>query len=127
MVRKVRRPPIVELEIPDPLQEWYSDGTGALWSVARLVDYTKDLPVFDCPLAALDLGACVWNGSDMMSLAFHWVKVNMADLSKPIIIAWDGGVADGRHRIIKALTLGKRTVKAVRMQERIIPDRTAEE
>lgn len=80
-----------------------------------LIDDTKHLKSFDAPIAALDLSYEIWKGQDMFGLANHCKKVNAADLSKPIILAWNGEVADGRHRIIKAVMLGKRTIKAVRM------------
>lgn len=109
-----KQPPIVPVNEAEPLQDFYDDGS-ARWSVARLIDDCKDLEPFDAPLAALDLSHVIWEGADMTSLAFHCKKVNASDLKKPIIIAWDGNIADGRHRIIKSLMLGKRTIKAVRM------------
>ncbi len=85
------------------------------YSCARLFDLAKSLPVFDCPLAALDLTSMPMKESDMIEVAWHCKKVNDADLSYPIIMFKDGGIADGRHRIIKALMLGKETIKAVRL------------
>lgn len=51
----------------------------------------------------------------MHGLAWHVRRVKDADLDKPILLDWEGGIADGRHRVIKALVLGKRTIKARRM------------
>lgn len=112
---KQTKPPKVEFNRVDPLQDYYSDGKGNLYSVARLVDDTKHLPVFDCPLAALDLSGAIWEGCNMHGLAWHVRRVKDADLDKPILLDWEGGIADGRHRVIKALVLGKRTIKARRM------------
>jgi hypothetical protein len=109
----------------DPLQDYYNDGLGNSWSVARLVDAAKDLEPFDMPIAGIDLDAQIWEGSNMFMLAFHVKKVNEADLSSPIILDWNGSVADGRHRIIKAIIQGKRTIKAVRLQHKLEPDREA--
>lgn len=117
--------PIVDIRPSDPLQDYFGDGLGNRWNVARLIDVTKNEPVFLIPLAGMDLSACIWRDSDFMLLAHHVKAVNDADLSKPIIIAWDGSIADGRHRIIKALTLGNRTIKAVRMTWRPTPCREA--
>ena len=111
----MKKPPKVPLARIEPLQDRYSDGKGDSWGVARLIADTKHLKPFDAPLASLDLSREIWQGNNMMDLAFHCKKVAKADLSKPIIIAWDGSIADGRHRIIKALVEGKRTIKAVRM------------
>ena|SRR3990167_1039277 len=109
----------------DPLQDYYNDGLGNSWSVARLVDAAKELEPFDMPIAGIDLDAKIWEGSNMFMLAFHVKKVNEADLSSPIILDWNGSVADGRHRIIKAIIQGKRTIKAVRLQHKLEPDREA--
>lgn len=120
------RPPKVKFGRPDPLQDYYADGTGNLYGVARLIDATKHLPVFDCPLAALDLSGEIWRGCDMHALAWHVKRVNDADLSKPILLDWRGAIADGRHRVIKALSLGKRTIKARRMMWKPEPCATEE-
>jgi hypothetical protein len=109
------KPPKVEFRRIDALQDYYSDRDGNQYSVAKLVDDTKHLKPFDAPLASLDLSNRIWEGCDMFDLAFHCLKVKKADLNKPIIIGWDGCIADGRHRVIKALIEGKRTIKAVRM------------
>lgn len=117
-------PPEVKFADTEPLQNFYDDGTGAQWSVAALLDDAKDLPVFDCPLAAIDLSGAIWSGADMFNLAFHVKRVMEADLEAPILLDWRGCIADGRHRVIKALALGKRTVPARRMTWRPNPCRT---
>lgn len=118
--------PVIEFNKVEPLQDYYTDGEHE-WSVARLVDEAKDLKPFDCPLAALDISHQVWAGASMYLLAFHCKKVMEANLKYPIIIAWDGSIADGRHRIIKALIEGKKTIKAVRFTWRVEPDRKADQ
>lgn len=109
------KPPKIRFGRIEPLQDYYKDGDGNLYSVAKLIDDTKHLKPFDAPVAGLDISGRIWSGCDMFDLAWHCNKVNKADLTKPIIIAWDGAIADGRHRIIKAIIQGKRTIKAVRM------------
>lgn len=118
-------PPPVKLRDSEPLQDYFQDTEGNRYAVARLLDDAKDLPVFDVPLAALDLTGEIWNGADMTLLAFHVRKCMNADLSCPILIAWDGSIADGRHRILKAIALGKRTLPARRMHWRPEPDKPA--
>lgn len=112
---KGNKVPKVALSQAYPLQDYYSDGEGNEYSVARLLDGADDLPVFDCPLAALDLSGEIWQGSNMHSLAWHVRKVLSANLDAPILLDWNGRIADGRHRVIKALAQGKRTIKAKRM------------
>ncbi len=101
------------------------DVDGNRYAVARLVDDAKALPVFEVPLAAIDLTGEIWKGANMKMLAFHVRSCMKADLTYPILIAWDGSVADGRHRIIKALATGKRTILARRMHWRPEPDKEA--
>lgn len=98
-----------------PLEGYYNDGHGNLYSVARLIDMCKDLEPFDVPLQAFDLSAQIWQNYSIFDLAFHIKAVNEADLSYPIILDWNGSIADGRHRLIKALVLGHSTIKCVRM------------
>lgn len=117
------QPPKVEFASIDPLQDYYDDG-GDHYSVARLLDATKNLPVFDCPLAALNLDHEIWKDCNMHYLAWHVKKVMRADLKIPILLDWNGCVADGRHRIIKALALGRRTIPARRMTWKAVPDHT---
>lgn len=109
------RPPKVKFRDADPLQDYYSDRNGDLYSVAKLIDETKHLKPFEVPIASLDLSARIWDECNIFALAFHCKRVNDADLRKPIILDWNGGIADGRHRLIKSIIKGKKTIKAVRM------------
>lgn len=97
------------------MQDYYCDGKGGLYSVAKLVDDAKHLPVFDVPLVALDLSHRIWHEADMLSLARHVKRCMEADLDCPVLLDWTGSIADGRHRVLKAIALGKRTIKARRM------------
>jgi hypothetical protein len=122
----VELPPKVTFRKIDPLQDYYVDRDGNYYSVARLLDYSKDLPVFEVPLAALQLNSCPWDGESMYSLAFHVKKCMEADLKCPILLDWHGAIADGRHRVLKALAKGKRTILARRMTWKPDPDRKGE-
>ncbi len=52
----------------------------------------------------------------------HMRLVQAADLAYPIILAADGSVMDGMHRIAKALLLGDTHILAVRFQLTPEPD-----
>lgn len=108
-------PPLIEFKNADPLQDYYSDGMGGFWSVAKLIDDAKHLPIFDCPIACVDISQAVWDGESILGLAFHCKRVMDADTNEPILLDWHGRVADGRHRIMKAIIDGKATIKARRM------------
>lgn len=89
------------------------------WSVPRLFHLAKDLPVFNAPLNCLS----VWKKYDvtMREFVMHMKAVQDADLDYPIILDEDGEIMDGRHRIMKAMLLGHKTIKAVRFEENPSP------
>lgn len=120
------KPPKIKFNKHEPLQDYFTDGTGAFWSVAKLQEDAKDLEVFDCPLASLDLSSQIWDGAPIIELASHCKRVIDADLDCPILLDWHGLIADGRHRVIKAVIKGHRTIKARRMTWRPDPCRKEE-
>lgn len=107
------------------IKSWhgYKDQTSQLgrhyWSVARLIQLSRDLPVFDAPIDCLS----VWKKYDltMRELVMHMNAVQNSDLDFPIILDEDGEIMDGRHRIMKAMMLGHKTIKAVRFDENPTP------
>ena len=90
------------------------DGVKCVWVVKGLIDYARDLPVFEIPMAGLN----IYNLYPKISCTADWLShlqaVMRSDLSYPIILDMDGYVMDGRHRIAKAILDGHRTIKAVR-------------
>src|SRR5690606_13666424 len=119
----MKRPPAVAMRSDDenPLDGFYSltyGGKRYRWAVPRLIEIAKDLPVFDCPLAALNLSYTLWTGQTILEIADHVARVMKADLRFPIILDCEGQIAHGRHRIIKALVEGRSTIKAVRLTYR---------
>lgn len=89
------------------------------WSVARLFELSRDLPVMEIPLDHLNIFAKY--DLTLREMVMHFKAVNKADLDKPIILDEDGEIMDGRHRIMKALLTGVETIKAVRFDENPSP------
>lgn len=90
------------------------------WHAACLFELSKDLPVMKIPLEHINM----YNKYESMTLrelAGHIVAVEKADLKYPIILDEDGEIMDGRHRLLKAIIKGKRTIKAVRFLENPSP------
>ena len=86
------------------------------FSVARLVELSKNFKIMTIPLDHLN----VYNKYEDLTLremAMHINAVNNADLKYPIILDEDGEIMDGRHRIIKAIINGEKTIKAVRFDK----------
>lgn len=126
MAKKRAAPPVVRFRDIDPLQDYYH-ARGEWFSVARLIDETKHLEPFDCPLASLNLSDITWDNHTLYGIAFQVHKVFECDLKYPIILDWDGQIADGRHRVIKALAYKHSTIKAVRMDWKPTPDKVDSE
>jgi hypothetical protein len=91
-----------------------------MWSVPRLFELARDLPVLTVPLDHLD----VWYKYDALTLrdmVMHMVAIQGADLTMPILLDEDGQLMDGRHRLMKAMLLGLPTILAVRFEENPSP------
>ena len=92
------------------------------WSVARLITLSKDLKVFKIPLNHLNV-YYTYEKLTLREMVMHMKAVNEADLKYPIILDEDGDVMDGRHRIMKAIKTGKKSIKAVRFDRNPDPCR----
>lgn len=98
------------------------------WDVDRLVELSRSFPVRAVPLGDIreldevkvidnDGHPITWRG-----FVHHAAIMNAADLAYPIILAADGAVMDGRHRIAKALLEGRATIDVVQFTEDPLPD-----
>jgi hypothetical protein len=56
------------------------------------------------------------------SVVEHALLIAEVDLSFPIILAFDGRVMDGMHRVARSLMDGNLTIHAVQFEKRIEPD-----
>lgn len=92
------------------------------WRIGDLQELVKDEPVFDLPLAHIDLGGHEFTPDEgLVGFARHMKHVLDSDLSFPIILDEWGSPIDGRHRIVKALLEGHETIKAVRVPQGSTP------
>ena len=96
------------------------------WDVDRLVELSRDFPRRQVPLAGLRELDEPWSGDDerqtWRAMIDHIRLINEADLSFPIILAANGEVMDGRHRIAKAALEGRDTIAAVQFEIDPPPD-----
>ena len=96
------------------------------WDVDRLVALTRDFPRRRVPLAELRELDEPWSGDDEQqtwrAMIEHMRLIQEADLSFPIILAANGDVMDGRHRIAKAALEGRETIDAVQFTNDPPPD-----
>lgn len=97
-----------------------------LWSVPRLFELSRALPVMDVPLAHLNVNY-TYSKITLREMVMHMRAVQEADLDYPIILDEDGELMDGRHRIMRAILDGRETIKAVRFTENPAPCRVNDE
>lgn len=118
MKEKTQQPPKVKLPGLDLSENCYIVN-GNKYDVPTLIQFCQEKKYrsFDMPLAGICFENLPFNISNFLSFCNHIKRVNNTNLDYPIIIDNYGYVADGWHRIAKAILLGKRTIKAVRMEE----------
>jgi hypothetical protein len=104
-----------------------SDRGYRAWDVDRLVALTRDFPLIQVALSDIceldeafpsdEKGVVTWR-----NVVGHMALIEAADPSFPIILAANGQVMDGRHRIAKAVLAGKTIIGAVQFTNDPEPD-----
>src|SRR6476620_348539 len=97
------------------------------WDVDRLVALSREFPRRQVALSDLreldeafpadEKGVVTWR-----NVVGHMALIEAADPSYPIILAANGEVMDGRHRIAKAMLAGKATIESVQFTRDPEPD-----
>lgn len=97
------------------------DGT---WKAQTLYDFAKakGYPVEDMPLWCVNLSAEAFESSNLKDFIFQCKRVNKCSLEYPIILDDMGVIADGYHRVCKAILDGKKVIKAIRLLKMPAPD-----
>lgn len=91
---------------------------GYSWNALTLIEASKGLEIFEIPLAGINLDVNVWSGLDSVhGFLHHSTRVKETNLDFPIILTDKGRIADGYHRICKAILEGRETIKAVRLEK----------
>ena len=78
------------------------------------------------PLWNIDLTVEPFECSQLHSFIFQCKRVRDCSLDYPIILDEVGQIADGYHRLCKAILEGRKTIKAIRLLEMPAPDRIEE-
>lgn len=114
--------PIIEIINNGHKDGKYVDANHLAWNVTRLIEHSKDLPVFQIPLAGINLGQDIFpEAPSAMKLAVHVKRAMEADLSCPILLDPNGFIMDGWHRVVKALVTGQPTLPARRFTPETMP------
>lgn len=100
-----------------------------VWAAETLYLFAKakEYPVQDLPLWAIDLSDEPFDARDLNSFIFQCRRVQDCSLEYPIILDNYGQIADGYHRLCKAILEGRETIKAIRLEEMPAPDRIKNE
>lgn len=96
-----------------------------IWKAQTLYDFAKakEYPVMDMPLWNVDLTDEPFECNQLHEFIFQCKRVLNCSLDYPIILDDYGQIADGYHRLCKAILEGKETIKAIRLLEMPAPDR----
>lgn len=98
------------------------NGVKCYWQVEKLIEASRKLPVQEMQISELlpRISNGSWYGSAQKptigSIIEHVERAIKADVTCPIILAEDGKVMDGSHRIVGALIKGIKTVPAVQFE-----------
>ena len=89
------------------------------WMASSLYKKVEEdgLKPFEVPLASIDLTPMHFKVDSTDSFIWHMKRCMNADTDIPILLDDMGQVADGNHRICKAILDGKRYIKAYRMKD----------
>ena len=94
------------------------------WDVDRLIELSRDLPVKQVAVSSIwELDTAYRSQAHTVrQVAEHFRLVRDVDPSYPIILAVDGRVMDGMHRVVRALLDGRTTIAAVQFEVQPEPD-----
>jgi ferredoxin-NADP reductase len=100
------------------------------WDVHRLIALAREFPVQEIALADLAEIDEIWwfqephDRPTPRAIAEHFRLMQAVDLDYPVILCGAGRLMDGMHRVLRALTLGHQTIRAVRFPVTPPPDRS---
>ncbi len=104
---------------------WVALGDRA-WRIETIWRAALDLPVQQVPIDAIEEidEDCWFDGrpATVRAVVDHARRIEDADLNVPVILASDGQVLDGMHRIAKAVLCGRTSVAAQRLTADPDPD-----
>lgn len=97
---------------------WVALGDRA-WHIETVWRAARGVPVEEVPIDTIrEIDEDCWfdgRPATVRAVVDHARRIDAADLARPIILASDGQVLDGMHRIAKAVLCGRTTVLARRL------------
>ena len=122
-MNKQANPPIVEFGTLTFGESHYARGHSR-WNADTLLRecHKQGLEPFELPLAGIDLSVLHFSVKSADDFVWQMKRCMDSNIDYPIILDDLGQVADGNHRICKALLEGRRTILAYRLQKMPEPD-----
>ena len=89
------------------------------WKTSQLIDFCEEnkYPVFKAPVACFDLSFLPFTVNSLDEFIMQCKRVQDTDLKYPIIIDEHGIIANGYHRLAKAILEGKTEIDCIRMEK----------
>lgn len=121
--------PQIIMSTLDLSENSYVSSNGDTWNAATLIQWCKDknYQVFDMPVACCNVRIMPWRMNTLDDFIWHMNRVNNTNLDYPIILDDYGEIADGYHRVCKAILEGRKYIKAIRIINMPAPDGHKEE
>ena len=100
------------------------------WKAQTLYNYVKKkkLKPFKLPLSGIDLSKAYkpFDNYNLDSIIYQIKRVNNCDIKIPIILDNIGQIADGLHRVVKAISMDMEYIMAYRLTDMPTPDEITE-
>lgn len=92
---------------------------GKCWNAQTLIDFAKakEYPIIEIPICAIPLNFANFSLNNIKEFLGQYRRVENCSLEYPIILDDYGCIADGYHRVCKAILENKETIKAIRLIE----------
>jgi hypothetical protein len=120
-----RRASIANVEVPGASGHWVALGDRA-WHIETIWRAALDVPVQEVPIDVIrEIDEDCWfdgRPATVRAVVDHARRIENADLTVPVVLAADGQVLDGMHRIAKAVLCGRTSVMAQRLPTDPDPD-----
>ena len=98
---------------------------GYVYKAETLIRLSEDLPIEQFNLLSVSLDDTefiIWKLDNVRDIVVHYGRIKNSDLERPLILRPDGVVMDGRHRIIKAISEGRKWLPARRLTADLITE-----
>ena len=90
---------------------------GYRYSVSDCIRMAEDIETFEMPLKGININYGIYRGDEFEYFTSHVIAVLKADTNYPIILAPNGVVLDGRHRLAKVIIRGEEFILAKQLTE----------